>query len=140
MKTTTFLIALICWLPMGLQGQTLSKKEASKANIKSVSVFHTNMPDRKVKPLLESASRYDEAGNLLEITERDDNGQVTLHESYEYNAEGLKIVEIQYEPDGKIKKKHVYKYLNNLRSERITYNKNGTVIAQDKYVYELQDK
>ena len=46
-------------------------------------------------------------------------------------------VEIQYEPDGKIKKKNVFKYSDGLRSERQTFDKNGALISQRKYVYEF---
>jgi hypothetical protein len=137
MRITVSLILLLSLAPFCLQGQELSRKEASKAKVKSVSVFETNVSDKKAKPILESMNRYDESGNLLEILEKDKNGVVTLHESYEYNSEGQKSVEIQYEPDGKIKKKNVFKYSDGLRSERQTFDKNGALISQRKYVYEF---
>ncbi len=133
-------LILCCLLPAGLFAQALTKQEASQSAIKSVSEFETSMLDRKAKPKLESFTRYDAAGNLLEIKELDNSGAVILHESYEFNGEGQKITEIQYEPDGKVKKKHVYKYVDGLRAERLTYDKNGTLITQKKYVYEFHQK
>jgi hypothetical protein len=123
-----------------LQAQALTKKEASQSRIKSVSEYETTAQNPRAKPLLETFTKYDATGNLLEIIERDNTGYVTLHESYEYGADGLKTVEIQYEPDGKVKKKHVYKYSNGLRSERLTYDRGGKLIATKKYEYEFYDK
>jgi YD repeat-containing protein len=140
MKNSIALMALVCLFPIGLGGQTLSKKEASKEGLKSVAVWQTNLSDGKTKPLLESLSRYDTDGNLIEITERDNSGMVTLHETYEYNEDGLKTVETHYGKDSKIQKKHVYKYSNGLRTERLTYDKTGTLISQYKYVYEFHNK
>ena len=139
MKYLTLVIILSIVIT-GLFGQTLTKKEAAKSNIKSVSVWQTDMTDRKAKPVPESITRYDAAGNLTEITEHDKDGLITLHESYEYNENGFKTGEIQYWPDGKIQKKHVYKYTDGLRTERLTYDKNGKLIAQNKYVYEFHSK
>lgn len=140
MKTILSTSVLLLLLISGLQCQTLTKKEATKAGIKSVSVIESSVSDRKAKPIAESISRYDNEGNLLEVTERDNSGQVILHESYEYNADGLKTVEIQYETDGKIKKRHVYQYQDGLRSERLYYDKNGTLVSRKKYVYEYHTK
>jgi len=133
-------LVLCCLIPGGLFSQALTRKEANQAAVKSISEYETSTLERKAKPVLESFTRYDEAGNLLEIIERDNSGTVILHESYEFNADGQKTSEIQYEPDGKIKKKHVYKYVNGLRAERLTYDKNGTLITQKKYVYEFHQK
>jgi len=140
MKTTLLMLLVLGLLPLGLNAQTLTKKEAAQANVKSVSEWETNVTDKKAKPMLETKCTYDKAGNLLEIIEYDNSGFVTLHESYEYNAEGLKTVEIQYEPNGSVKKKHVYKYTGNLRTERMTYDKKGTLIGQKKYEYEFHGK
>ena len=132
------IVALSFLLPLALHAQALTRKEASQSRIKSVSEYETTAQNPRAKPLLETYTKYDATGNLLEIIERDNTGYVTLHESYEYNAEGLKTVEIQYEPDGKIKKKHVYKYSNGLRSERpclpITDTKEFSFPSQYKIV------
>jgi hypothetical protein len=134
------IIFILAMLPAVLPAQALTRKEASQAKIKSVSEYETTAQNPRAKPLLESYTKYDAAGNLLEIIERDNTGYVTLHESYEYNPDGLKVIEIQYEPDGKIKKKHQYKYVNGLRSERLTYDRTGKLIATKKYEYEFFDK
>jgi len=139
MKKLTIIISLVL-MPFLLNAQALTRKEASQSKIKSVSEYETSAQNPRAKPLLETYTKYDASGNLLEIIERDNTGYVTLHESYEFNAEGLKTVEIQYEPDGKIKKKHLYKYTNGLRSERLTYDRNGKLIATKKYEYEFYDK
>jgi len=118
----------------------LSKKEALAHNVKSMAEWETNLKTRKSKPIEESFTKYDINGHLIEIIERDNEGIVTLHEAYKYNSEGKKVEEVQYEPKGTVKKKHVYRYVNGLRAERLTYDKRGKLIAQKKYIYEFQDK
>ncbi len=98
------------------------------------------MRSKRNKPIQESFTRYDLQGNTLETIERDNDGLITLHESYEYDAAGNKTVETQFDTDGSIKKKHVYSYFNGLRSKRMTYDRKGNLIGEKKYIYEFQDK
>ena len=135
----TILLTLIMLSGLSCFAQ-ISKKQAIEHNIKSVAEWETNLKSRKSKPIQESFTKYDKKGHLLEIIERDNNGIITLHETYEYNDVGKKITEIQYEPTGSVKKRHVYKYVNGLRTERLTYDKRNNLIAKKKYIYEFQDK
>jgi antitoxin component YwqK of YwqJK toxin-antitoxin module len=140
MKNLLVMSLAFCLLPFGLSAQTLTKKEAVKDGVKIVSEWETSVVNKKAKPMLESKCTYDKNGNLLEIIEYDNSGFVVLHESYDYNANDQKTVEIQYEPNGSVKKKHAYKYTGNLRTERMTYDKKGTLIGQKKYEYEFHGK
>jgi len=140
MKTTPLYLLLLAFMPLALNAQTLTRKEAAQSNVKSVSEWETNVLDKKAKPMLETRCTYDKNGNLLEIIEYDNSGFVTLHESYEYNADGQKTVEIQYEPNGSVKKRHEYKYNGLIRTERLTYDKKGTLIGKKKYEYEFHNK
>lgn len=115
----------------------VSKKEAQEKKIKSVAEWETNLRTRKPKPVQESFTKYDQTGNILEIIERNNSGDVTLHEKYTFNEQGNKTIEIQLNADGSIKKRHVYTYDNNLRTTRKTYNSDGELIAEKKYIYEL---
>lgn len=133
---TTFLLLLLS-IPVAAQQSEMDEIRQNK--IKSISEVETDLRVRKAAPVQKKFSRYDTAGNLVEVFERDDAGLVLLHESYEYNERGQKTVEIQYEPNGQIRKKHVYKFINNLRTERLSYDKSGKLIGQKKYIYEFHD-
>jgi len=118
----------------------ISKKEALEKSIKSVSEWETNLRGRKSKPVQESYSEYDQAGRMLEIIERNNSGEVTLHEKYEFDEAGNKTTEIQFNPNGSVNKKHVYIYDQNLRTARKTYDPNGKLIAEKMYIYEFHKK
>lgn len=134
------LLLLLFALSGSLAFSQISKKEAQENKILSVSEWETDLKTRKAKPVQESYTKFDLAGNVVEVMERNNLGELTLHEKYEYDAAGNKTVEIQLEPDGSIKKRHVYSYENNLRKDRKTYNAAGQLIAEKKYVYEFHKK
>lgn len=115
----------------------MSQKEATEKKVKSVSEWETDLRDRKPKAILETYVKYDERGNILEIQERDGDGLIKLHEKYTYDLAGNKITEEQFDSDGELKKKHVYTFDNGLRVARKSYNKNGDLIGDKKYVYEF---
>ncbi len=135
-----FIILIIIAL-MGISSfAQVSKKEAQEKKIKSVAEWETNLKNRKAKPIQESYTKYDQGGNILDLIERDNNGEVTLYEKYEYDVSGNKTIELQLNPDGSVNKKHMYIYDKNLRIGRKTYNSNDQLIAEKKYIYEFYTK
>jgi len=118
----------------------MSKKAVLEKNIKSVSEWETNLRSRKSKPVQESYTEYNQAGKMVEIIERNNSGEVTLHEKYEYNEAGNKILELQLNSNGSLSKKHVYIYENNLRTARKTYGPSGKLIAEKMYIYTFNKK
>ena len=140
MKTRIPAILIFLLLPLFSFSQQFSKKEAKESSINTVSEWETDLRERRPRQVLEAKETYDKNGNLIEILEADNAGLITLHESYEYDSAGNKIIEIQYEPNGTIRKKHVYTYTNNLRIERNTFDRNGNKIGQKKYIYEFFEK
>ena len=133
------LLLLVSFVCLSLSAQ-ISKKEAVEKKIMSVEEWETDLETRKPKPIQESLTKYDPNGNLVEIIERDNVGEITLHEKYEFDAKGNKISEIRFNASGVIKKKHVYTYDGNLRVLRKTYNSEGKLIAEKKYIYKFFDK
>jgi len=121
-----------------LQAQ-LKQKDIVSLKVKSISELETDLTSRKSTTIEESMIKYDKTGNEIEIIERDNSGIIILHESYEYDKDGNKTVEIQYKPDGNIKKRHVYTYVGQLRTERKTYDKKGNQIALKKYIYTFHE-
>lgn len=133
------LLLLISLVSLSLSAQ-ISKKEAVEKKIMSVEEWETDLETRKPKPVQESLTKYDPNGNLIEIIERDNIGEISLHEKYEFDTKGNKISEIQYNSSGVVKKKHVYTYDGDLRILRKTYNSEGKLIAEKKYIYKYFDK
>ena len=133
------LLLLVSFVCLSLSAQ-ISKKEAVEKKIMSVEEWETDLETRKPKPIQESLTKYDPNGKLVEIIERDNVGEITLHEKYEFDAKGNKISEIRFNASGVIKKKHVYTYDGNLRVLRKTYNSEGKLIAEKKYIYKFFDK
>ncbi len=138
MKQVVILLTLV-FIGSAAFGQ-LSKKEALENKIKSVAEWETDLRSKRNKPVQESFSRYDVNGKLIEIVERNNDGIITLHEKYTYNEAGNKATETQYEPDGKVNKKHVYTYVNGLRTARKTYDRKDKLIGEKKYIYEFHDR
>jgi len=133
------LILLVSFVSLSLSAQ-ISKKEAVANKVQSIEELETDLRVRKPKPIQESLTKYDVNGNLLEIIERDNVGEITLHEKYEYDSKGNKIIEIQYNDSGVVKKKHVYTYEGDLRVLRKTYNSDGKLITEKKYIYKFFEK
>jgi len=140
MKYPVIILLSLFAFTLGVQGQQLSKKEIRSLKILSVTGSETDLRERHPKTIQESYQKYNRQGKIVEIIERDNNGVITLHESYDYDTDGNKTVEIQYLPNGKIKKKHIYKYENGLRTERLTYDARNRLIGQKKYIYEYYKK
>ena len=108
--------------------------------IKSVEEWETNLKTRKPKPIQESFTQYDINGNLIEIIEKNNVGDITKHEKYQFDTKGNKITETQFNANGGVKKKHVYSYEEDLRVIRKTYDSEGKLIAEKKYIYTFFDK
>lgn len=140
MKNLLILSTLLLAVTWSIEAQSVNKKEAKKKQIKSVSEWETDLRTRKAKDILESYVKYNQDGEVLEIIERNNDGEVTLHEKYEYDKDGNKITEFQYDSEGELKKKHVYKYVDGLRTERATFDYKGRQIGKKRYVYEFYEK
>lgn len=115
----------------------LNRKEAAENKIKSVSEVETDLRSRKPRSVVETFTAYDAKGNLIEMIERNRLNEIIFHEKYEYDSDGNKIAESQYDPDGVLKKKHVYVFEKGLRVQRKTYNVKGDLIGDKKYIYEF---
>src|SRR6188508_2931821 len=82
-----------------------SKKNVKKNKVKSITVTKTFTRDGKEITLKDSYEKYDSDANLLEEITYNDSGQVTLHESFQYNKNGDVTEEIHYKDETKVKKK-----------------------------------
>lgn len=140
MKRTYLIFIALTAFALSGQTQGVSKKEAVARKIKSVAEWETDLRERRPTDILETYVVYNKEGEVVEIQERDNSGEITLHEKYEYDADGNKITEYQYNANGTLNKKHVYTYVNELRTERLTYDAKDRLIGKKKYIYEFYEK
>jgi hypothetical protein len=80
--------------------------------------------------------RYDEKGNIIEETEKNE-GVFVMHFVYQYDAAGNKIKETEMDAAGKVKKITEYKYnSSNLRTEKLVYDASHQLKSKRVYQYE----
>jgi hypothetical protein len=129
------IVLIIMVLPFSLMGQD---KKAVANKLKSITVNEQKFEKGVAgKVMVESVTKYDEAGNVIEEIEYKE-GKVTKHLTYRYDAANNKIQEIEQDPSGKKIKVTEYKYnSSNLRTERIVYNGNNQVLSRKTYKYEV---
>ncbi len=122
-------------LPLSLFAQ---EKKAVANKLKSITVQEQKYEKGAAgKVMVESVTRYDQAGNIIEEIEYKE-GKVDKHFTYKYDAAQNKIQEIELDPSGKKVKISEYKYnSSNLRTEKIVYNGNNQVLSKKTYKYEV---
>jgi hypothetical protein len=130
-KISIILIALI-W-PVLVSAQ---EKKAMANKLKSITVYEQKYEKVDGKALIESVTKYDQAGNIIEEIEYK-QGKVDKHILYKYDGANNKILETELDPSGKKTKITEFKYTNNLRTERIVYDGNNRVLSKRTYKYEL---
>jgi hypothetical protein len=91
------------------------------------------------EPVIESLERYNEDGNLIEIKEFNNKGEVKLWEKYDYNEEG-KVVEVIFlDAKGRVESKEKSIYSDGLRIEKQYYNKKDKLVKRKVYEYEYRN-
>jgi len=140
MKLLLFTLAFLFTFALDNHAQSLSKKEIKELNVASITEWETDLRVRKPKAVQETFTRFNKEGDIIEIKEWDNTGLLILFEQYEYDPAGNKTVEIQYNADETVNKKHVYTYVGKLRTERKTYDAKGNLIGEKKYIYEYNQR
>ena len=128
---TALLISLV------LVGGTLSgfcQKSGSGDKIKSIIVLEEKHDMLVKKQFKESETYYDSHGNVLEEINYK-NGKVNKHFKYQYDSDGNKIKEEEFDPSGRIIESSEYKIENGLRIEKIVYDGNKKIKSRKVYQY-----
>jgi len=131
-KAVIFLIILV-W-PVLVFGQD---KKAAANKLKSITVSEQKFEKGAAgKATVESVTRYDQAGNIIEEIEYK-LGKVDKHFTYKYDASNNKIQEVELDASGKKIKVAEYKYdSNNLRTEKTVYDGSNQILSRKTYKYE----
>ncbi len=80
---------------------------------------------------------YNQQGNLIELRETSRKGEIKLWEKYKYDDNGNLIEEIHYDLRGKIEKRIVTKFRDNLKIEREYYDSDGRLYKKRSYEYQF---
>lgn len=126
------IIVLLGECCFSVYGQDSEKKK----RIKSLIVLEERGDMLIKKPLKESETYYDQKGNILEVIEYK-KGKVDTHFKYQFNENGDKIREEDYDPTGRLREYSEYKYEKGLRVEKIVYDPNNKIKLRKIYQYTL---
>ena len=131
---STLALALISAPLMGQSAKTIREKK-----IVSRTVNEYFLEEGMDEPVIESIENYDDEGNLLEIKEFDNEGDIKLWEKYSYDGEG-NLVETQFfNTRGKLESKEINVYSDGLRVEKLYYNNKDKLVKRKVYEYEFRD-
>jgi len=122
---------ILVW-PVLLSAQ---EKKAMANKLKSITVYGQKFEKGAGKVLIESVTKYDQTGNIIEEIEYK-LGKVDKHFLYKFDAANNKILETELDASGKKIKITEYKYTNNLRTEKTVYDGNNQVVSKKTYKYE----
>ena len=113
------------------QGRKIIKNEEIKTKIEWKYIISENS-QKKIKKEL---TRFDSKGNKIEIIEYEDNGRIKKRKTQKFNDNNDLILKTSYLPNGKINKKTVYKYKGKLEVSKTVYNGKDKLISKKEYEY-----
>jgi YD repeat-containing protein len=110
------------------------QKKIQQNNIKSVTVTEYVYEKGVEKKYLDSETKYDTKGNIIEEIEYK-AGKIDRHVIYKYDENSNKISETELDASGKKTKITEYKYNSaNLRIEKTVYD--GNKVLKSKKIYQ----
>ncbi len=141
MKAKTGVLYLLTATFMLFAGPILgqSTEIIKEKKIASQSIYEYFVEEGIDEPLLESYEKFDEQGNLLEIKELNNKGEVKSWQKYVYDEEGRVVEEIFFDSKGRVESKEKSIYSDGLRIEKQFYNKKDKLVKRKVYEYEFRD-
>jgi hypothetical protein len=132
MKTLKTIVLIILILGNSLTAECQKSKSVNK--IKSLIVSEEKYDMLVKKQFKESETYYDVRGNVIESIDYK-QGKVDKHFKYQYDADNNKILEEEYDTNGRLKESSEYKYENGLRTEKTVFDPNKKIKSKKTYVY-----
>jgi hypothetical protein len=133
---TSVWILLTCMMAVvagNVNGQ--SAKTIRDKKIASLTVYEYFVEEGMDDPLVESIEKYDENGNLTEIKEFNNKGDLKRWETYSYNEEGKVVEEVFLDSKGRIESTEKSIYSDGLRVEKLYYNNKDKLVKRKVYEY-----
>ncbi|MBN2236397.1 MAG: hypothetical protein JW729_02485 [Bacteroidales bacterium] len=113
-------------------------QKTNLATIKRVQTFEQKFSKGAEENVLIEEKSYDTLGQLIELKEFDAKGNAVVWEKYIYDENGNLIEELFLNSKGKIEKKEVTQYQNNLKISREFFDSEGRLYKKKTYEYELR--
>jgi hypothetical protein len=132
MKTLKTIILFTLILGTSIMAE--AQKVKSNGKIKSMIVSEEKYDMLVKKQFKESEVYYDVHGNVLESIDYK-QGKVDKHFKYQYDSDNNKILEEEFDANGRLKESSEYKYENGLRTEKTVYDPNKKIKSKKTYVY-----
>jgi YD repeat-containing protein len=107
--------------------------------IASVTVQEYFIEEGMNKPVVESFAAFNEQGELIELKEFSNEGDVKRWEKYAYNEEGKLVEEVFLDGKGKVERKEKSIYKDGLRIEKQFFNSKDKLYKRKVYEYEYRD-
>jgi hypothetical protein len=114
-----------------------SKSQIISEKITSIKTYEQELSKGLDKKYIVEESTYDSKGRLLELKELNSKGDIKLWEKFKFDENGNLVEEIIYDIEGKIKKKEITFYTNNLRTHREFYDSRGRKYKIKTYEYKF---
>jgi hypothetical protein len=132
MKTSRLVILLV--FVSLICAPSFGQQITSKDKIKTVVVYEEKFNVLVSKKLKESEVTYDQKGNIIEDIQYTD-GKVKTHFRYQFDNDGNKIKEEEFDAAGKVIEYSEYKIENGMRIEKTVYESNGKMKSRKTYQY-----
>ena len=124
------IIAAVAGNVSGQGANTIKEKK-----IASVTVYEYFVEEGVDEPAIESFEKYDESGNLIEIKELNNKGDVKRWETYSYNEAGKVVEEVFLDSKGRVESTEKTIYSDGLRVEKQYYNNKDKLVKRKVYEY-----
>lgn len=126
----TCIMTIVAGSVNGQNARTIKDKK-----IASLTVYEYFVEEGMDEPAVESLEKYDEEGNLVEIKEFNNKGDVKRWETYSYNEEGKLVEEVFLDSKGRVESTEKSIYSDGLRVEKLYYNNKDKLVKRKVYEY-----
>ncbi len=114
-----------------------SKSQITANGITSIKTWEQSfIKGNETKYLIEEIT-YDSEGRVIELKELSRKGEIKLWEKYKFDTNGNLIEELIMDIEGKIEKKTITHYTNNLRTSKDYYDSKDRLYKTKTYEYKL---
>ena len=139
MKAGVVSSGIIVLLSVALSSMGQSAKTIQEKKISGRTVYEYFVDEGRDEPVVESIEKYDEKGQLLELKEFSNKGEVKRWERYAYDPDGRLVEEVFLDAKGRLERTEKSIYSEGLRTEKQFYDKKDRLYKRKVYEYEYRD-
>jgi len=134
MKNFTMIIFSIMFSSV-LFGQ--SKAQIASDKIASIKTYEQALRKGIDRKYIVEELTYDSDGRLIEQKEISGKGEIKLWKKYKFDETGNIVEEIEFDVEGKLEKKEITHYTNNLRTHKEYFDSKGRKYKIKSYEYKF---